>query len=238
MEKKYTRHKEGKNSTAGWTPEARAKAAERMRRIRGNTTGTNKYIRKADRPVRPGRPKVVWTQARRKAASQRAKKMWAEATPEQRARMLVNWGANGFEKRTHEERVAMQAKVDQEAKGDKISATKKAKFASGEYDYLREIISQNSQTWWNSLSADEQLEHIYRWRKGLKLRGKHTDVQKPEGEKRHYSDEKYRQEQARLYQLACDAMYDTGARPKPQQGLGYYRQLIEFFRPDWVDWEV
>lgn len=209
-----------------------------MRRIRGNTTGTNKYIRKADRPVRPGRPKKVWTQARRKARSELSKKMWREASPEMKARMLANRGTNGFEKRTHEELVAIQSKVDQEAKGDKVSTTRKAKFANGEYDYLRAWMRENQRAWWNSLSAEEQLERIYRMRKGLKLRGKHTDVQKPEGEKRHYSDEKYQQEQARLYQLACDAMYETGMKPKPQQGLGYYRQLIEFFRPDWVEWEM
>lgn len=240
---KCTRHKKGKNSTQGWTLEARARAAERMRRRRGNSTGINKprYTPKPPKPPKPkkrGRPKKVWTAEKRKARSELSKKMWREASPEMKARMLANRGTNGFEKRTHEERVAFQAKVDQEAKGRKESATKKAKFASGEYDYLRAWKSEQQLAWWNSLPPEEQLERIYKLRRNLGLKRKHIDPQKEEGETKSYKDERYRIEQQRLYQLARDAMIDTGTVPKPKQGLGYYRQLIEFFRPDWVDWEI
>lgn len=192
----------------------------------------------AEKKRKRGRPKVVWTKERRKQRSELSKKMWREASPEMKARMHKNWQSNGFENHTHEKRVAYQAKVDQKAKAAKMSATRKAKFASGEYDYLRAWRSEQMKAYWDSLTPEQQLERVYKLRRNLGLKRKHVDPQKEEGETKDYKDERYRIEQQRLYQLACDAMVDTGAKPKPKQGLGYYRQLIEFFRPDWVDWEL
>lgn len=192
----------------------------------------------AEKKRKRGRPKIYWTKERRKEVSDRIKKMWREADPEKRARMHKNWQSNGFEKRTHEERVGFQGKVDQKAKGAKISATKRAKYASGEYDYLRAWKSEQQKAFWDSLSPEEQVRRVHLLRRNLGLKRKHVEIQKEEGETKTYKDERYRAEQQRLYQLARDAMYGTNLQPKPNQGLGYYRQLIEFFRPDWVDWEL
>ena len=84
-----------------------------------------------------GRPKSVWTAERRKAVSERMKKVWAEASPEKKARMHTNWQSNGFENRTHEEMVAIQAKVDKEAKARNGGLSCLLKNMRGEFKPLR-----------------------------------------------------------------------------------------------------
>lgn len=247
---RYIRHKEGKNSTAGWTPEARAAAAERMRRRRGNNTGKNSagWARRLEikamgglppkKPKGPrrGRPKLEWTKERRRECSRRMKRRWANATPEDREKMLTfsRCGRTNFH--THEELVAFQSKVDQVAKGKKISAIRRAKFASGEFDYLREGMRQRCKAEWENLPQEEKDRRILILRNSLKMNRNYRDGDGKSTKK--YTDVRFHDEQKRLYQLAKEAMRSTGMQPKKKQGIGYYRQLIEFFRPDLVDWEV
>lgn len=185
-----------------------------------------------------GRPKSVWTAERRKAVSERMKKVWAEASPEKKARMHTNWQSNGFEKRTHEEMVAIQAKVDKEAKAKKLSATRKAKFASGEYDYLRVLKSIQHKEWWAKLPPEEYERRVQAFKNGIRLKGKHKEPELKPEETKEYNHERYRAEQERLYQMAKNCLAQAGIEPKPKQPIGYYRVIIEFFHPEWVDWEL
>lgn len=183
-----------------------------------------------------GRPKLVWTKARREARSRAQKKMWAEASPEKRARMKSGLNTYGFAQCSPEELARRHSFIDVAAKGAKCGETKRRKWANGEYEELRKKMSENNKKRWASLSPEEQLKSITALRNGMKFNRKLDDA--PDGTKKEYSDAQYRAEQIRLYEMACRAMVDSGVPPKKNQGLGYYRKLIEFFRPDWVDWKM
>lgn len=185
-----------------------------------------------------GRPKGSknkgWTKARRKAASERSKKMWAEASPEKRARMHTNWQSKGLETWSHAKRMEVARKRDYKETGRKVSETRKRKIANGEIDFTAQ--SEGCLRYWNSLTPAQQLERINALQSKRGLKGKHHAAAKPGS--RSYESQQYQKEQTRLYQLAREALKPYGIEPKPKQEIGYYRAVIEQLRPDWVEWDV
>ncbi len=233
---KVVRHIKGPNSTDGWTPKARAAAAKRMKKIRKEKFWNNNGARSKTKHV--GRPKGSknkgWTKAAREARSEASKKMWAEASPEKRARMHTNWQSKGFETWDAAKRRQAVKNTDQKAKGRKVSETRKRKIANGEIDLTPQRIALRKA--WDALTPAEQLERINALQAKRKLKGKHRTSNKA-GSK-SYESQQYQNEQTRLYQLAEKALKPYGIEPKPKQEIGYYRAIIEQLRPDWVKWEV
>lgn len=185
-----------------------------------------------------GRPKGSknkgWTKAARKAKSDAHKKMWAEASPEKRARMKKSLNTKGFATWSHAKRMEVARKRDYKETGRKISETRRRKIANGEIDFTpqREACLRH----WNNLTPAQQLEAVARLQSHRKLKGKHHAATKP-GSK-SYESQHYQNEQTRLYQLAKEALKPYGIEPKPKQEIGYYRAVIEQLRPDWVEWDV
>lgn len=185
-----------------------------------------------------GRPKGSknkgWTKARRKARSEASKKMWAEASPEKRARMHTNWQTKGVETWSHAKRMEVASRRDYKETARKISETRRRKIANGEIDFTaqREACLRH----WNSLTPAQQLEEVARLQSHRKLKGKHYATGRTGS--RSYESQQYQNEQTRLYQLAEMALKPYGIEPKPKQEIGYYRAIIEQLRPDWVKWDM
>lgn len=175
-----------------------------------------------------------WTKARRKARSEASKKMWAEASPEKRARMHTNWQTKGVETWSHAKRMEVASRRDYKETARKISETRRRKIANGKIDFTaqREACLRR----WNNLTPAQQLEEVARLQSHRKLQGKHHASGKTGS--RSYESQQYQKEQTRLYQLAEMALKPYGIEPKPKQEIGYYRAIIEQLRPDWVKWDV
>lgn len=205
--------------------------------------GSRKYweeVRAGIRP-KPNMNRTKFTKKVRQERSRRAKAQWEALSPEKKAAEIARLRSVGVESWTKaqgKERRAKSAATRRKPE-NRLKMSKLKKIQANDPE-IRAKWKASRQKWLVSPEGkahNKRMSDFYKARGGI---GKKEHISEVRWAKEtgalEESKREYREQQEFYYTKALNALKGTGVEPERNQTLDYYKEIIAYFEPDWVDW--
>lgn len=211
---------------------------ERRKRISENSKQYWREVHSGLRPS-PRRPGPRFTKKLLKKWSEKAKKQWEALSPEakeaEKARLNSINACSWDEKKKKEVHAKIAATNRKPENRLKMSKALKKACARPE---TKKNKSEARIKWAQSPAGKAWAAELSRRFKGIRK----SDTLRRESELRWAKENgiveeaelRYKQEQERYYNMAVNALKGTGIVPDKGQIIDYYKEIINYFEPDWL----
>lgn len=195
---------------------------------------------RAGRKPKPPRPGPKFSAKRRKEYSKRAKAQWEALSPEAKeaakARLNSINACSWDEKKRQEVHAKIAATNRKPENRLKMSKALKKACARPE---TKKNKSEARIKWAQSPAGKAWAAELSRRFKGIRK----SDTLRKESEVRWAKENgiveeaelRYKQEQERYYNMAVNALKGTGIVPDKGQMIDYYKEIINYFEPTWLN---